>query len=335
VTSRHEMYVPLKEKAAISLMHDMKMYARMEFDDTLIENIRRENYDPSSMLEEILDGGYKSLGRSTIDGVEVEGFETTDPNYQGGREGQVDGKIWVDVKTKLPVRLEMDMETDGSQMHAVMHSFQWNYPVDADTFKPVIPADYMIMPRGNPGMPAVEEGAIAGLKLCADLTGHYPEKMDSTTFTAVVAKLEDKDDPAFDLSIEKVEWPSQEEMEKLPPEELLRKMEEQNKKAEEQFRKWKERAEKSRERFEKRQEQFKETMDRLMPVHGAVMFYMALTEEGKDPAYYGNVVTPQDTDKVLMRWKVSDDQYRVIFGGLHAETVDAQTLAELEKDLPK
>jgi hypothetical protein len=47
------------------------------------------------------------------------------------------------------------------------------------------------------------------------------------------------------------------------------------------------------------------------------------------------VVTPQDADKVLMRWKLSDNQYRVLFGSLHAETVDAQTLAELEKNLPK
>ncbi|HUV66124.1 MAG TPA: hypothetical protein VMW24_19685, partial [Sedimentisphaerales bacterium] len=60
-----------------------------------------------------------------------------------------------------------------------------------------------------------------------------------------------------------------------------------------------------------------------------------LVQQKKDPAYYGKTVTPKDADKVLMRWKVSDSEYRVIFGDLHAETVTADALAELEKLLPE
>jgi hypothetical protein len=65
------------------------------------------------------------------------------------------------------------------------------------------------------------------------------------------------------------------------------------------------------------------------------MFYGLLQGDKKDPAYYGKTVTPKDTDKVLMRWKVSDNEYRVIYGDLHAETVTPEKLAELEKALPK
>jgi hypothetical protein len=36
-----------------------------------------------------------------------------------------------------------------------------------------------------------------------------------------------------------------------------------------------------------------------------------------------------------MRWKVSDNEYRVIFGDLHTQTVTAEALANLEKNLPK
>jgi hypothetical protein len=36
-----------------------------------------------------------------------------------------------------------------------------------------------------------------------------------------------------------------------------------------------------------------------------------------------------------MRWKVSDNEYRVIFGDLHTQTVTAEARADLEKDLPK
>jgi len=60
-----------------------------------------------------------------------------------------------------------------------------------------------------------------------------------------------------------------------------------------------------------------------------------LIDDRKDPAYYGRTVTPRDADKVLLRWKLSDKEYRVIFGDLHAETVSPERLADLEKSLPK
>ncbi len=36
-----------------------------------------------------------------------------------------------------------------------------------------------------------------------------------------------------------------------------------------------------------------------------------------------------------MRWKVSDNEYRVIFSDLHAQTVTAEVRANLEKNLSK
>jgi RNA polymerase sigma factor (sigma-70 family) len=70
------------------------------------------------------------------------------------------------------------------------------------------------------------------------------------------------------------------------------------------------------------------------PIGGLVAFYQTLVQGKKDPAYYGKFVTPKDADLVLMRWKVSDTEYRVIFGDHHAETVTAEALKELEKKLP-
>jgi hypothetical protein len=73
----------------------------------------------------------------------------------------------------------------------------------------------------------------------------------------------------------------------------------------------------------------------VMSVSGLGRFYQTLVQDNKEPAYYGQSVTPEDADQVLMRWKVSDSQYRVIFSNLHAETVTADVLAELEKLLPE
>jgi hypothetical protein len=47
-------------------------------------------------------------------------------------------------------------------------------------------------------------------------------------------------------------------------------------------------------------------------------------------AYNGNTVGPKDKDKVLLRWKLDDGRYEVIFGDLRAETVAADRLCTLE-----
>jgi hypothetical protein len=75
--------------------------------------------------------------------------------------------------------------------------------------------------------------------------------------------------------------------------------------------------------------------DALLPLNGIGIFYASLMRNAKDTAYYGETVTPKDADKVLMRWKISDNEYRVIFGDLHTETVTPEKLTELEANLPK
>jgi len=49
-----------------------------------------------------------------------------------------------------------------------------------------------------------------------------------------------------------------------------------------------------------------------------------------DAAYYGKTVGPKDKDKVLLRWKLDDGRYEVIFGDLHSEIVTAERLRTLE-----
>jgi hypothetical protein len=44
---------------------------------------------------------------------------------------------------------------------------------------------------------------------------------------------------------------------------------------------------------------------------------------------------PGDAALVLLRWQTAENEYRVIFGDLHALTVNADTLVKLEAALPK
>jgi outer membrane lipoprotein-sorting protein len=295
-TIHQEEYLVLKDKTMIQILPAQKTYTRMKVDDDYVERIRNQSYDPVKMIEKVLACKYNSLGITTIDGKTVEGFQTNDPNYEGGRYHSVDIKLWVDVETQLPVQMQMDVQLEGqinTNSSLFLHNFQWNVPIDVSEFEPVIPDDYTPM-GGSIKIPEnTEETAIKGLTLFADLFGSYPKELNIVTLAPIMmTKITDSNTQAAKQF--------QEELKGLSPEEIGQKK-----------------------------------SDTLMPVLGAATFYILLVQDHKDPAYYGDKVKPGDAKQVLMRWKVSDNQYRVIFGGLHAETVTSDVLAELEKALPQ
>ena len=152
---------------------------RFSFDDRLADEMRGEIPDAREMLVRIQKCEYTSLGTSIVDGVEAEGFHTTDPNYPEDGASRVDVSLWVDVKTGLPVRSEEDIEwNDGRTMRSVSHDFQWDVPVDPLLFQPMIPDGYANAGGGSIQIPAInEETAIQGLKFCLELGGRYPKAL--------------------------------------------------------------------------------------------------------------------------------------------------------------
>jgi hypothetical protein len=176
--------------------------------------------------------------------------------------------------------------------HYAMHDFQWDIPVAAAEFEPVIPDDYTGRVVKYPAH-ITEETALQGLKVLVELLGNYPERIDVRYLDATVLRLAEKSETPAALRLK-------EEIKGLTEDEIGNKL-----------------------------------VDFLMPIQGLNRFYANLIRANKDRAYYGKTVTPKDTDKVLVRWKVSDKEYRVIFGDLHTQTVTAEALAKLEKNLPK
>jgi hypothetical protein len=282
-TNSAQSYLLPEQNEIITIMPSQKQYIRVELDAKQTLEARQEVNDPNLMVEQILECKYISLGKSTVDGIEVEGFQTTDPNYGGGmyRSGQVDIKLWVDVKTQLPVKIEEDIQLDDQMnTHSITYDFQWDIPVDAAIFEPVIPDDYT--------------------------TGKYPEKLDLAELLSLLKEFMEtipetpEDTEALSPFLKQIK----EESEGLSREEIMQKGKDLG-------------------------------LDLTMSVMGLQAFHAQLVQEDKDPAYYGDIITPDDAGQVLMRWKVSDNEYRVIFGSLYAETVTADVLAELEKNLPK
>ncbi|MCP4613619.1 MAG: DUF2092 domain-containing protein [Planctomycetes bacterium] len=282
--TRQETYVLLQKKTVVLVEPQKKSYKRYKLNDTMIEGFKEKYSDPRSMIKEMLNCEYTSLGQSVIDEVNVEGFQTTDPAYSmASAFGQTDVKVWVDVETRLPVRSEIFIveEVDGEvRTHRVLDSFQWDVAVDAARFEPNIPDDYTTRSGDITIPPFNEETAIKGFTVLADLAGEYPDSLGGKTFfkelEALLAPMRDRG----------------------------------------------------------RSEKYTKLADITMPIGGLLSFHQILVQDKKDPAYYGEFVTPKDADLVLMRWKVSDNEYRVIFGNLHAETLTVEVLKELEKELP-
>ena len=284
------MYVLPEEKAIFIIMPELKKYIRMELTDELLDKMKKQNNDPREMLKQMAGTEYTELGKDKIDGLEVQGFETTDPAFLGGMMGDVKVTVWVDSATSLPVLIEMDMSMgEQMRMKGIIYGFEWDVPVVAEDFVPVIPEDFESFPAGGMKMPSMnEEGAIEGLKLFAELAGKYPKDLNLMTLMQQVGKLRDSQSPAAEKIRKKLEQAKSDE------------------------------------------ERVTALMEIMQPIQSIGMFYMTLVQDGNDPAYYGDKVTPEFPHAVLMRWKAEDGSYRVIFGDLTVEDVTADELAELE-----
>ncbi|MBN2455384.1 MAG: hypothetical protein JXB29_02415 [Sedimentisphaerales bacterium] len=291
-----QMYFLPDQKVMISLMPEQKKYMRMEFDDDMLARMKKQNNDPREMIKQIMNCEYFELGRSVIDGVKAEGFQTKDSAFLGGAGifEDVNLILCVDVEKWLPLRAEMYFKmSEQMEMSGVVYDYQWDVQVDASEFEPVIPEDFTAFPAGGMKMPSMtEEAAIDGLKFFAEMSGQYPKKLNLMSLMQEFAAIE-KNPTDSALKVK-------EEMDRIPEEERMKK-----------------------------------TMEMMRPVQSLGMFYMTLVQDRKEPAYYGEFVGPNDTDMVLMRWKVSDNEYRVIFGDLTVENVSLEQLKELEAALPE
>ena len=81
---------------------------------------------------------------------------------------------------------------------------------------------------------------------------------------------------------------------------------------------------------ETEEEKAQMAMQQMAPIQSLGMFYALLMQDKKDPAYYGDRVTPDDVDAVLMRWKVEGDTYKVVFGDLTVAEMEYDKLKEIE-----
>ncbi len=66
---------------------------------------------------------------------------------------------------------------------------------------------------------------------------------------------------------------------------------------------------------------------RALDLTGAMLFYMTLLGEERQPEYFGDDVSALDPDGVLLQYRLEDGDLRVIYGDLSAETIPAAQIS--------
>lgn len=279
-------YLSISDQVAVTLIPDKKTYLRMRLTNELFEKLQREFYDPRKLVEEFMKYDYKKLGRRTIDGIEAEGIECSDPKIAKGVSAEIAGemignvvaRLWADIENDLPVRLQIEVFSENGEkiFDMVTYGYQWDVKLDPREFEPDIPDDYKLV--ADVELSADEQSVVEGLGFFAEYVGgRYPSEMSAMAMgrelRAGLLATFGGDPP----------WPPKPGDEK-----------------------------------------------RVFGLEMAIRFCAGLIMEDKDFAYYGTKVTTEFPHAVLMRWKIEDDRYRIIFADLTMRDVTAGELAQLE-----
>ena len=185
---RTKGYLSIADRVAVTVIPREKAYLRMTLTDELFDKIQKEFYDPRKLVEEFMKYEYTKLGRSTIDGIEVEGIECRDPrvasdtlsSIAGELIGNVVARLWAAVENDLPVRLQIEVFAENGEkaLDMVAYGYQWDIEIDPREFEPDIPDDYKMV--ADVELSADEKSVVEGLRFFAEYAdGKYPSEMSA------------------------------------------------------------------------------------------------------------------------------------------------------------
>jgi len=287
-TVERESYILFDKRVLYTLIPADREYIEMTLTDELMEKMDTENGDPLTLLKALADCEPVDLGHDTINGIKVWGIEATDPVLgtklgsvlSSGMFDNIVVRLWVNVDTKLPVRLTAQGSARNGEisMDLIIDEFQWDVAMDPAELELTIPEDYKLLGQATWDVTNEGEDIVEVLEFFAEYAdGKYPSSLSTMTVAReIVGPLRRK----------LVQYQSS----GLP----------------------------------------KEIMEELTKLEMVGQAYIALENEGKDPAYFGDKVTAEFPHAVLLRWKIGDDMYRVVFGDLSIRDVSSDELVRLE-----
>ena len=179
-----KLYVLKPQAALIRVRPDEKKFWRRSLTDVGFLDWEESTIFPSGFTKH----SYTRLGRDRINGVTVEGYESTHPRVVGRHGGQkIVARLWIDTRTKLPVRMEIEdfiNSRNGSPTKKrILDGFEWNVEMDAADFDPNIPDDFELVPEAEKLQPPIDERQMAeAFRFFAKLTdGKYPSDLSGGT----------------------------------------------------------------------------------------------------------------------------------------------------------
>jgi hypothetical protein len=142
-----QVYVTFSDRILVAVDHTKKVFRKMDLTEEDMEKF--SPVSPRNIVNLILGKGeYKRLGQKIIDGVLSEGFEFKDKramlSIDKDKIENAVTHLWVDGKTNLPVRVEVDcVLNNDTTASVIMYDPRWDVELEPDFFEPKIPADYM------------------------------------------------------------------------------------------------------------------------------------------------------------------------------------------------
>jgi len=172
----------IPQEQTLILFPKYKKYLKFASMDALAKLM--ENFaTPNGILNLLLAGDYKKLGRDKVDGVEVEAFEFQDTEpFEAFKEllpktvfdiQSLKGKVWIAIKEQLPVRVEGDLAVGKSFMtmfqelnlHEINTFGDFNIELDEKIFDIAPPEGYTELMLSDilKVIPAEAKAGLAGL----------------------------------------------------------------------------------------------------------------------------------------------------------------------------
>lgn len=125
--------------------HNIKTWLRAPINERTQQFLEGGWRNAKDWVRQFLSAEYTKLGRRMIEGVPCEGIETTDPAFGDMADptpASLVARLWVNVDTGYPFRLEYHSQTGDLQVEAVLDRFRWDVELDPNELEPSIPDDY-------------------------------------------------------------------------------------------------------------------------------------------------------------------------------------------------
>jgi len=306
----------------------------------------RATEDLLSRLLEVRESPDRNLGEQMIDGRRTVGFEIAGWKLGFGTrptkgsptpvDSDVRTRVWVDVEQDLPIRLEYDrkivMFDSVATMHHKWNNIKWNVPLDPADFRP--PSEEEIAKAETTQIPAIDEAAfIDGMRAWLELKDKAQAGIDMMKKKAKEQGKMELPAPMSTIAERAaldIGYPERLDMLPLRGDFSARatlssmggvfpKLKPIPKNLDQEERK---RLITARAR-ESGVAAAQASLDASRKAISVATFYQKLANEKREPEYFGATVKPGDSKAVLLKWKLDDGRYRVIYGDLQAETVDS------------